>query len=58
MRPAGMVHSFAPISISFQARAERLAGARGGQDEEFERAGANAVLLSQRSQEGADAGIR
>jgi hypothetical protein len=39
-------------------RAQRLAGAGGGKDEKFEGAGGNAVLLSQRGEEGTDPDIR
>jgi hypothetical protein len=53
-----MVQSFRHHIDFVPGRAQRLAGAGGGKDEKFEDAGGNAVLLSQRGEEGTDPGIR
>ena len=56
-RPAGIVQTRSRRFDLAPPRAEHLAGAGGGQDQQFERPGGDTVLLPQLGHEGADLGI-
>ena len=47
MRDAGMIHVQVASSTSLQAGFQRLAGTGGGEDQAFQRAGADVRLLAQ-----------